>query len=123
MPRDKLTPKQEKFVKAYTETGNATQSALLTYNTNDPVTAGAIGYENLNKPQVAAAIEREKRQMADILRPERIISEMEADKRKQREEGHWNGVNKIHELMGRAAGLWDGDKDQEGRIVVNIDLG
>lgn len=57
---NKLTHKQELFVNAYLgeAKGNATEAARLAgYNGND-VTLGAVGAENLKKPQIAELIER-----------------------------------------------------------------
>jgi hypothetical protein len=52
-PRTKPTLKQKLFVQEYVKNnGNGVQSALKVYDTNDVQTAGAIAYENLNKPQV-----------------------------------------------------------------------
>lgn len=47
-----LTPKQKKFVGAYIKTGNATISALKSYDTTDYKTANNIGSENLAKPSI-----------------------------------------------------------------------
>jgi hypothetical protein len=49
-----LTPKQAKFVESYIHEPNATQSAIQAGYSDK--TAYAIGYENLNKPQVKSAI-------------------------------------------------------------------
>ena len=50
MPETKdLTLKQRKFLKLYFQTGNATQSALQVYDTDDPGAASVIGAENLAK--------------------------------------------------------------------------
>jgi phage terminase small subunit len=46
-----LTFKQKKFADKYLETGNGTQSALATYDTNSEV-ARRIATENLSKPVV-----------------------------------------------------------------------
>jgi len=56
----KLTTKQDKFVKAYLlNGGNATQAAIdAGYSPN---TASEIGYENLNKPQIKAEIEKHQK--------------------------------------------------------------
>ena len=56
-PLRKPTPKQQHFIKAYVETGNATQAALEAYNTNYS-TARSIGYENLTKPHIRQEIEK-----------------------------------------------------------------
>lgn len=53
----KLTAKQKLFVAAYLEVLNATEAArLASYKGND-VTLAAVGYENLRKPQIKAAID------------------------------------------------------------------
>lgn len=57
MKKQKLTRKQEKFVKEFIDTGNGTQSALKAYDTTDEVTAGSIAWENLRKPQIQQAIQ------------------------------------------------------------------
>jgi len=50
----KLTVKQELFVREYLIDFNATQAAIRAGYSKD--TAGVIGYENLNKPYIADAI-------------------------------------------------------------------
>lgn len=53
----KLTPKQKKFADQYILTGNARQSALYAgYSENS---ASEIASENLNKPNIAAYIEKQ----------------------------------------------------------------
>ena len=47
-----LTPKQDKFLKRYLETGNGTQAALETYETDSREVASAIASENLRKPSI-----------------------------------------------------------------------
>lgn len=50
-----MTPKQEKFVKAYLANGlNATQAAIMAGYSEK--TAASIGEENLRKPEIAKAI-------------------------------------------------------------------
>ena len=51
----KLTAKQEAFVDAYIETGNATEAAKRAGYSEK--TAGAVGAENLKKPKIKQAIE------------------------------------------------------------------
>lgn len=53
---DKLTKKQQGFVKDYVETGNGVQSALNNYDTEDYGTANQIAIENLQKPIIQNAI-------------------------------------------------------------------
>lgn len=52
---EKLTPKQQKFVDYYIQTGNATEAAKLAGYS--PKTAYSIGNENLNKPEIKNAIQ------------------------------------------------------------------
>ena len=53
---DKLTPKQRRFTQEFTIDHNATQAAIRAGYS--PKTAGAIGAENLKKPQIDAEIKR-----------------------------------------------------------------
>ena len=61
MPKAKLTPKQDAFVKAYLlNGGNATQAAIdAGYSKN---TASETGYENLSKPQIKEAIKKHQKE-------------------------------------------------------------
>lgn len=55
-PKRALTPKQDMFVREYLIDLNATQAAIRAgYSAK---TAGAIGEENLKKPEIAAAIQK-----------------------------------------------------------------
>jgi len=63
----KLTVKQDKFIKEYLlNGGNSTKAAIdAGYSPN---TASEIGYENLNKPQIKAEIEKhQKAGMKDFI--------------------------------------------------------
>lgn len=52
MHMKELTPKQDKFLRRYLETGNGTRAALEAYDTDDYNTAHAIASENLRKPSI-----------------------------------------------------------------------
>ena len=55
-----LTPKQEKFVAEYTRNGgNAKQAAIKAYPNQTEASAAQQGWENLQKPELAAAIRKE----------------------------------------------------------------
>ena len=55
----RATVKQNRFIKEYvTNGGNATQAALVTYETRNYSTAKAIGSENLTKPYIRREIDR-----------------------------------------------------------------
>jgi hypothetical protein len=53
----RLTQKQQKFVQAYVNTGNATEAALQVYDVASRDVANAVGGENLAKPIIRGAIE------------------------------------------------------------------
>jgi phage terminase small subunit len=53
---DKLTTKQRLFVEAYLANPNATEAARRAGYAGNDVTLGAVGAENLKKPQIAALI-------------------------------------------------------------------
>lgn len=78
-----MTPKQQRFVEEYLIDLNATQAAIRAGYKED--SAGAVGHENLKKPEIAEAIaaaqqERSQRTKIDaawVLR--RLAGEAEAD--------------------------------------------
>ncbi|MCK9371320.1 terminase small subunit [Candidatus Dojkabacteria bacterium] len=54
---DKLTIKQKRWIKAYIETGNATEAAMQAYDCKDRDSARALGSENLAKLNIAELME------------------------------------------------------------------
>lgn len=72
---DTLTPKQQKFVQEYLVDLNATQAAIRAGYSEK--TAGAIGHENLMKPEIAAAIAEARKTVAEKLgiTAERVLTE------------------------------------------------
>lgn len=58
-----LTPKQRAFADYYIECGNATEAARRAGYKGNNITLGAVGAENLKKPQIAAYI-------AEIVKPD-----------------------------------------------------
>lgn len=54
--RPKTTLKQTKFISEYIKSGNATEAALKAYNCSNNAVAGAIGAENLQKPNIMSKI-------------------------------------------------------------------
>lgn len=78
MPNPRLTPKQAAFVGFYLgdAKGNATRAAELAGYSKK--TAGAIGAENLKKPQIAAAIAERQGELQERLEvtQERIADEL-----------------------------------------------
>lgn len=59
----KLTVKQQRFVAAYIETGNATESARRAGYSKK--TAEAIGLENLRKPRIKESIQKRLQEIDD----------------------------------------------------------
>lgn len=59
-PEHKLTPKQLRFIEEYPKDFNATQAAIRAGYSKG--TAGQIGFENLTKPDIQAAIAAQMRQ-------------------------------------------------------------
>jgi len=72
MAKTKLTPKQAVFVKEYAKTKNGTKAALIAYDTDDEVTAAAISYENLRKPQIRTITE----QLFSIEKTQQIVDNL-----------------------------------------------
>ena len=63
--KQKLTPKQQRFVSEYLRLGNATQAAIAAGYSKK--TANRIATENLSKPVIARAIERAQARRNDRL--------------------------------------------------------
>jgi len=75
-PQLGLTPKQQRFVDEYMVDLNATQAAIRAGYSPD--TAAAIGYENLQKPQIHAALQeaREAQQERTGITADRVLREI-----------------------------------------------
>ena len=114
-----LTDKQERFVQEYLVDLNATQAAIRAGYS--PETAGAIGCENLKKPNIKARIDRE---MAEIsartgANQERIIRELGEIAFAQA--GKQAYKLKALELLGKHLGLFAEKVEHEGEIKVTLD--
>lgn len=59
----KLTPRQQRFVAEYVADPNATQAAIRAGYS--PKTAYSIGHENLRKPEIEAAIDGAREELAE----------------------------------------------------------
>ena len=78
---NKLTKKEEGFVKDYAKTGNGVQSALKNYDTEDYQTANQIAIQNLQKPIIQEAIKSIAESIPDEKVTQVILDGMEANKR------------------------------------------
>lgn len=69
----KLTEKQQRFVEAYIETGNATKAALMAGYSKK--TAYSIGNENLKKPEINNALHQRMKEIEEgkTATPEEVI--------------------------------------------------
>jgi phage terminase small subunit len=74
MTSRKLSLKQQKFVQAYVETGNATESARLAGYRGSDASLASIGAENLRKVQMRQAIDayREELRQSSLMDAEDI---------------------------------------------------
>ena len=70
MSRAKLSIKQQRFVQEYAHLGNAAEAARKAgYK---PKAAKEVGYENLTKPHVKAAVDQEMARIATEITPDRV---------------------------------------------------
>lgn len=71
MENNTLTLKEERFVQAYVQTGNATEAVIQAgYDVRDRETARYIGYRNTTKDHIKKAIEDETNMFAQRLNDE-----------------------------------------------------
>lgn len=75
---DELTPKQRLFVQHYLDCWNATEAARRADYKGNDVTLASVGYENLRKPQIAAAI---KEGIAEIMPAGEVVQRLAAQAR------------------------------------------
>ena len=137
-----LTDKQAAFIREYVVDHNATQAAIRAGYSPD--TAHAIGWENLRKPEIRAAIDAYEADLADnigitkqyILDSLRTVAhkaligapKVDKDGNPIVVDGEmiyeWNpaGVNKALELLGKHRGMFidRAEVNHKGRIDVTI---
>lgn len=124
-----MTAKMIKFVNEYLIDLNATQAAIRAGYSED--TAGKIGSENLQKPEIKAFLERRQQEIADAaeISPEWVIQtlvsvvnrSMQAESVLIKLDGQWvdsgeykydsAGANKALELIGKHTGMWPNKLD------------
>ena len=123
----KLTTKQRRFVAEYIVDYNATQAAIRAGYSES--TAGGIGFENLRKPQIQAAIheELEKQSQRTNVTADRIVQELAAmafERGADWTESKMKNNNKLRalELLGRHFGIFDGQGAQkkENQILKSL---
>lgn len=142
-----LTPKQARFCEEYMIDLNATQAAIRAGYSED--SAGAIGSENLQKPEIRARIEILRGMAADraMVSAEYVLKNLQevSERCMQKspvlkwdyveksmvpvldEDGNAvyqfdsNGANKALELLGKHLGIFEADNKQKQAIItVNV---
>lgn len=99
-----LTPKQQKFVDAYSLSGNATQAALAAGYSER--TACKIGSENLRKPDIQAALAERQAEYADELEVTKrdvmaqVLEAIEMGRQQQRPDVLIQGAMALAKLCG-----------------------
>lgn len=114
MKEQKLTIKQDKFIKEYIKTGNGKQSAIKAGYSKK--TAGEMAYENLNKPQIKVKIEKTMSETAEKMgiNAEFVLGNLKhfASKKKMKAA---NAALKANELLGKHLKLFH---DTERDLIV-----
>ena len=77
-PEKDLTIKQRKWLKAYIQTGNATEAAFQVYDCKDRGAASNIGYENVRKLDFAELMEVGG--LTDVLLQKKLMEGLDATK-------------------------------------------
>lgn len=110
MKEQKLTLKQQRFIKEYIKTGNGTQSAIKAGYSKH--TAREIAKENITKPYIKEKIEKVMSQEAEEigLNARKILSVLNNILDKEGDDKLLSHVLKAAELSGKHLKLWHDDK-------------
>jgi hypothetical protein len=103
-----LTTKQERFVKEYARYGNGTGAAKAAgYKGSDAVLC-TIAWENMRKPDIALAVERESDRIADQEDYSALRVRRRLDRLSHGAEGaeQYGVAVRAEELIGKAAGMF-----------------
>lgn len=101
-----LTAKQQAFVREYLIDLNATQAAIRAGYSKK--TAGNIGSENLEKPEIRAAIAEKQAEIGkqNDITVEWLLGEMRSVYHEAKREGEYAAANKSLEMLGKHKGLF-----------------
>lgn len=102
-----LNAKQQRFVDEYLIDLNATQAAIRAGYSQK--TAHSIGHENLNKPDIAAAVAAGQGRVAAKLEitAEKITADLEALSIKAADAGQFGAAIRAKELLGKHVGMFE----------------
>ena len=104
MSRAKLSIKQQLFVQAYADLGNAAGAARKAgYR---PKAAKEMGYENLTKPHVRAAVDREMARVAFKITPLRVQQRLDEISHEAQASGQFGPAVRAEELLGKSIGMF-----------------
>lgn len=122
-----LTPKQERFVQEYLVDLNATQAAIRAGYKEK--TAGAIGSENLKKPEIQSALQRALKDREErtevtqdyVIRKLVEIADKEASDAQDSELKYSNKLRAL-ELLGKHTGAFEKVVEDDGGVQILDDV-
>jgi phage terminase small subunit len=104
MARARLSIKQQRFVQEYAAMGNAADAARKAgYK---PKAAKEMGYENLTKPHVKAAVGQELARIALEVTPDRVRRRLDEISHAAQAAGQFGPSVRCEELLGKSCGMW-----------------
>jgi phage terminase small subunit len=102
--RSQLTRRQMEFAREYAHLGNAAEAARKAgYK---PKAAKEMGYENLTKPHVTAAVRLEMAKIELNITRERVQHRLDEIGRAAQEAGQFGPAVRAEELLGKSIGMW-----------------
>lgn len=110
-----LTTKQKLFVEAYLANPNATDAARKAGYKGNDVTLGAVGAENLKKPQIAEML-KERVEKA-IITADEILTDVKAIAKSAEKD---SDKLKAYEMLGKHLAMWTDKTEINGGL--NVDM-
>src|SRR5215831_7234009 len=102
--RAKLSIKQQRFVQQYAYLGNAAEAARKAgYK---PKAAKEMGCENLTKPHVRAAVDREMQRIGAEFTADRVQRRLDTISHNAEAAGQFGPAVRAEELLGKSIGMW-----------------